>query len=153
VQSSRTRASINLDSISTKSGFMIFSHDRALSPPHKPVFLTNSFLFHDVFFSLFFFLSSNLLLVLKFYYIFLSILADRNSCYRARIPDGIVHFLIFRFFYFLDSFREVISSTSPHYLSHQRNALILIRLCRNANWIFRSFLQLTSKILFRSDCV
>jgi len=57
-------------------------------------------------------------------------------------------------FYFLGSFREVISLTSSHYLSHyQRNTLILIRLCRNASWIFRSFLLLTSKIMFRGDCV
>lgn len=38
VQSARTWASINLDSISTKRGFMVPLHGKTLNPPLKPVF-------------------------------------------------------------------------------------------------------------------
>lgn len=43
VQSVRIRASINLDSISTKHGFMVSSHGRVSSPPLKPVFWRTRF--------------------------------------------------------------------------------------------------------------
>lgn len=73
MQSAWTWASINLDSISTKSGFIVSLHDRALSPPLKSVFFfTNSFLFRDEFPFLSLSLFSSNLLVLRFFYTFLS---------------------------------------------------------------------------------
>lgn len=99
-------------------------------------------------FLFFLFLSSNLLLTLRFYYIFLSILTDRNSC------KSWAKFLIlydlpsFDFYVFiLNNFREVNLLTSLHYIYILRVTRFLNGYVKiYANWIFWPlFLQRLSK--------
>lgn len=85
--SSDSSSPINLDPISTKRGFMVFSKGRALSPPAKPVFWRARF-FSAVslfFLPLFLFSSSPLWTLFHFFFGRSSDPGDRNSCHRGRI--------------------------------------------------------------------